>query len=200
MVLKSTAPWLRHRADLGGTRLDLRDADDVRAGFEAIPSDDPVIVQEMAAPGVPTVVEVVDDPSFGALVSFGVGGVATDLLGDRAFRTLPLTDTDAHEMVREPRAWPLLDGYRGSEPVDVAALEDLLLRIARLADDLPEVLALSLEPVIVGPAAPWHGGRSLVVAGAAVRVGPPTARVDPGPRRMFSAADLGVTRRGAQAR
>lgn len=191
VVLKSTAPWLRHRADLGGTRLDLRDADDVRAGFEAIPSDDPVIVQEMAAPGVPTVVEVVDDPSFGALVSFGVGGVATDLLGDRAFRTLPLTDTDAHEMVREPRAWPLLDGYRGSEPVDVAALEDLLLRIARLADDLPEVLALSLEPVIVGPAAPWHGGRSLVVAGAAVRVGPPTARVDPGPRRMFSAADLG---------
>ncbi|SDG31539.1 bifunctional acetate--CoA ligase family protein/GNAT family N-acetyltransferase [Klenkia brasiliensis] len=190
VVLKSTAPWLRHRADLGGTRLDLRDADDVRAGFEAIPSDDPVIVQEMAAPGVPTVVEVVDDPSFGALVSFGVGGVATDLLGDRAFRTLPLTDTDAHEMVREPRAWPLLDGYRGSEPVDVAALEDLLLRVARLADDLPEVLALSLEPVIVGPANPWHGGRSLVVAGAAVRVGPPTARVDPGPRRMFSAADV----------
>ncbi|MCO7219387.1 bifunctional GNAT family N-acetyltransferase/acetate--CoA ligase family protein [Klenkia sp. PcliD-1-E] len=189
VVLKSTAPWLRHRADLGGTRLDLRDADDVRAGFEAIPSDDPVIVQEMAAPGVPTVVEVVDDPSFGALVSFGVGGVATDLLGDRAFRTLPLTDTDAREMVREPRAWPLLDGYRGSEPVDVAALEDLLLRIARLADDLPEVLALSLEPVIVGPSKPWHGGRSLVVAGAAVRVGPPTARVDPGPRRMFSAAD-----------
>ncbi len=190
VVLKSTAPWLRHRADLGGTRLDLRDADDVRAGFEAIPSDDPVIVQEMAAPGVPTVVEVVDDPSFGALVSFGVGGVATDLLGDRAFRTLPLTDTDAHEMVREPRAWPLLDGYRGSEPVDVAALEDLLLRVARLADDLPEVLALSLEPVIVGPASPWHGGRSLVVAGAAVRVGPATARVDPGPRRMFSAADV----------
>ncbi|GHE08075.1 bifunctional acetate--CoA ligase family protein/GNAT family N-acetyltransferase [Klenkia taihuensis] len=190
VVLKSTAPWLRHRADLGGTRLDLRDADDVRAGFEAIPSGDPVIVQEMAAPGVPTVVEVVDDPSFGALVSFGVGGVATDLLGDRAFRTLPLTDTDAHEMVREPRAWPLLDGYRGSEPVDVAALEDLLLRVARLADDLPEVLALSLEPVIVGPASPWHGGRSLVVAGAAVRVGPATARVDPGPRRMFSAADV----------
>ena len=187
VVLKSTAPWLRHRADLGGTRLDLRDADAVRAGFEAIPSDDPVIVQEMAAPGVTTVVEVVDDPSFGALVSFGVGGVATDLLGDRAFRTLPLTDTDAREMVREPRAWPLLDGYRGSEPVDVAALEDLLLRVARLADDLPEVLALSLEPVIVGPAHPWHGGRSLVVAGATARVGPPTARVDPGPRRMFSA-------------
>ena len=64
--------------------------------------------------------EVVDDPSFGALVSFGLGGVATDLLGDRAYRTLPLTDLDAAELVRAPRAWPLLDGYRGSEPVDVA--------------------------------------------------------------------------------
>jgi acyl-CoA synthetase (NDP forming)/RimJ/RimL family protein N-acetyltransferase len=186
VVLKSTAPWLRHRPDLGGTRLDLGDAESVRAAFAAIPAGDPVIVQEMAAPGVATVVEVVDDPSFGALVSFGLGGVATDLLGDRAYRTLPLTDLDAAELVRAPRAWPLLDGYRGSERADVAALEDLLLRVARLADDLPEVLQLSLEPVLVGPANPWHGGRSLVVAGATVHVGPPTARVEPGPRRMRS--------------
>ncbi|WP_346619090.1 bifunctional GNAT family N-acetyltransferase/acetate--CoA ligase family protein [Blastococcus montanus] len=186
VVLKSTAPWLRHRSDLGGVRLDLADAEAVRTAFAAIPSGDPVIVQEMAAPGVATVVEIVDDPSFGALVSFGVGGVATDLLGDRAFRTLPLTDLDAAELVRAPRAFPLLNGYRGSEPVDLAALEDLLLRVARLADDLPEVLRLTLEPVIVGPANPWHGGRSLVVAGGAALVGPPTARVDPGPRRMRS--------------
>jgi acyl-CoA synthetase (NDP forming)/RimJ/RimL family protein N-acetyltransferase len=186
VVLKSTAPWLRHRSDLGGVRLDLADADAVRTAYAAIPSGDPVIVQEMAAPGVATVVEIVDDPSFGALVSFGVGGVATELLGDRAFRTLPLTDLDAAELVREPRAWPLLDGWRGSEPVDTAALEDLLLRVARLADDLPEVLRLTLEPVIVGPANPWHGGRSLVVAGGTAHVGPPTARVDPGPRRMRS--------------
>ncbi|MGY1856860.1 bifunctional acetate--CoA ligase family protein/GNAT family N-acetyltransferase [Modestobacter sp. SYSU DS0290] len=185
VVLKSTAPWLRDRRDLGGMRFDLADAEDVRGAFAAIPAGDPVIVQEQAAPGVGTVVEVVDDPSFGALVSFGLGGVATDLLGDRAYRTLPLTDLDAHELVREPRAWPLLDGYRGSAPVDTAALEELLLRVARLADDLPEVLGLTLEPVIVGPADAWHGGRSLVVAGAAVRVGPPTARIDTGPRRMF---------------
>ena len=184
VVLKSTAPWLRHRSDLGGVRLDLADDEAVRTAFAAIPAGDPVIVQEMAAPGVATVVGIVDDPSFGALVSFGLGGVATDLLGDRAYRALPLTDLDAAELVRSPRAWPLLDGYRGSEPADVAALEDLLLRVARLADDLPEVLQLSLEPVIVGPPNPWHGGRSLVVAGASARIGPPTARVDPGPRRM----------------
>jgi acyl-CoA synthetase (NDP forming)/RimJ/RimL family protein N-acetyltransferase len=186
VVLKSTAPWLRDRTDLGGVRMDLADAAAVRTAFRAIPAGDPVIVQEMAAPGVATVVEIVDDPSFGALVSFGVGGVATDLLGDRAYRTLPLTDLDAAELVRAPRAWPLLNGYRGSEPVDVAAVEDLLLRVARLADDLPEVLSLTLDPVIVGPADPWHGGRSLVIAGAMARVGQPTARVDPGPRKMRS--------------
>ncbi|RBY90566.1 GNAT family N-acetyltransferase [Blastococcus sp. TF02A-26] len=186
VVLKSTAPWLRHRTDLGGVRMDLADDAAVRTAFAAIPAGDPVIVQEMAAPGVATVVEIVDDPSFGALVSFGVGGVATDLLGDRAYRTLPLTDLDAAELVRAPRAWPLLNGYRGSEPVDVAALEDLLLRVARLADDLPEVLSLTLDPVIVGPPDPWHGGRSLVIAGAMARVGQPTARVDPGPRKMRS--------------
>ncbi|MCV2488111.1 bifunctional GNAT family N-acetyltransferase/acetate--CoA ligase family protein [Geodermatophilus sp. YIM 151500] len=186
VVLKSTAPWLRHRPDLGGTRLDLGDADAVRAAYAAIPAGDPMLVQEMAAPGVATVVEIVDDPSFGALVSFGLGGVATDLLGDRAFRALPLTDLDAAELVRAPRAFPLLDGYRGSEPADLAAVEDLLLRVARLADDLPEVLRLSLEPVLVGPATPWHGGRSLVVAGGTATVGPPTGRIDPGPRRMRS--------------
>jgi acyl-CoA synthetase (NDP forming) len=114
VVLKSTAPWLRHRTDLGGVRLDLGDEAAVRAAFAAIPAGDPMIVQEMAAPGVATVVEILDDPSFGALVSFGLGGVATDLLGDRAYRTLPLTDLDAAELVREPRAWPLLDGYRGA--------------------------------------------------------------------------------------
>jgi len=186
VVLKSTAPWLRHRTDLGGVRLDLPDAAAVRAAYAAIPAGDPMIVQEMAAPGVATVVEIVDDPSFGALVSFGLGGVATDLLGDRAYRTLPLTDLDAAELVRAPRAWPLLDGYRGAEPADVGALEDLLLRVARLAEDLPEVLELTLDPVLVGPQKPWHGGRSLVVAGGTVRVGPATARVEPGPRRMRS--------------
>src|SRR5688500_20374429 len=120
---------MRHRAERGGVRLARADADAVRVAFAAIPSGDPVIEQEMSAPGVATVVEIVDDPSFGALVSFGVGGVATELLGDRAFRTLPLTDLDAAELVRGPRAWPLLDGWRGSEPVDTAALEDL--RIGR---------------------------------------------------------------------
>jgi acyl-CoA synthetase (NDP forming)/GNAT superfamily N-acetyltransferase len=137
----------------------------------------PVVVQRMAAPGVPTVVEVLDDPTFGALVSFGVGGLATELLGDRAYAPVPLSDADARELVTAPRAAPLLTGYRGSEPVDTEALADLLLRVSSLAEDLPEVLGLELNPVLVAK-------DGLSVLGATVTVGPPTARVDPGPRRL----------------
>jgi acyl-CoA synthetase (NDP forming)/GNAT superfamily N-acetyltransferase len=181
VVVKATAPELQHRQDLGAVRLDLGDAPAVRAAVTALADltdlDAPVVVQRMAAPGVPTVVEVLDDPTFGALVAFGVGGLATELLGDRAYAPVPMTDADAAELVAAPRAAPLLTGYRGSEPVDTAALRDLLLRVSRLAEDLPEVLDLELNPVLVARA-------GLAVLSAAVTVGPPTARVDPGPRRL----------------
>ena len=179
VAVKATAPALRHRQDLGAVRLDLADEAAVRAAVAALAALDgaPVVVQRMAPPGVATVVEVLDDPSFGALVSFGVGGPATELFGDRAYAPVPLSDLDAAELVAAPRAAPLLSGYRGSAPVDTDALRDLLLRVSRLAEDLPEVLALELNPVLVG-------GTGLSVLSAAVTVGPPTARVDPGPRRL----------------
>src|SRR5829696_402239 len=181
VAVKATAPALRHRQDLGAVRLELADAGAVRAAVAALGAlgdpAAPVVVQQMAPPGVPTVVEVLDDPSFGALVSFGVGGLATELFGDRAYAPVPLSDLDAAELVAGPRAAPLLSGYRGSEPVDTDALRDLLLRVSRLAEDLPEVLALELNPVLVA-------GKGLSVLSATVTVGPPTARVDPGPRRL----------------
>jgi acyl-CoA synthetase (NDP forming)/GNAT superfamily N-acetyltransferase len=181
VAVKATAPSLRHRQDLGSARLDLGDAAAVRSAVTALAEltelDAPVVVQRMAAPGVATVVEVLDDPTFGALVSFGIGGLATELLGDRAYAPVPMTDVDAAELVAAPRASPLLAGYRGSEPVDTAALQDLLVRVSRLAEDLPEVLGLELNPVLVAR----HG---LAVLSATVTVGPPTSRVDPGPRRL----------------
>jgi acyl-CoA synthetase (NDP forming) len=109
------------------------------------------VIQPMAPSGVETVVGVVHDPSFGPLVMFGLGGIATDLLGDRSFRILPLTDVDAHELVGSLRSSPLLFGYRGGPPVDLGALEQLLVRVARLADDIPELAELDLNPVIAGP-------------------------------------------------
>ena len=94
------------------------------------------------------------------------------MLGDRAYAPVPLSDTDAVELVRAPRAAPLLFGHRGADLVDTAALEDLLLRVSRLAEDLPEVFGLELNPVLVA-------GAGLSVLPAGVTVGPPTARAEP---------------------
>jgi acyl-CoA synthetase (NDP forming) len=166
VALKATAEPLRHRPELGTVTLDIAGEEELRAAYRV-----------MAPAGVPTVVQTADDASFGALMSFGIGGVATDLLGDRAFRVLPLTDTDVTELVHGVRAAPLLFGYRGSEPVDVAALEQLLLRVARLAHELPEVAELELNPVIVSRT-------GISVLRATARVARPSARLDTGPRRM----------------
>jgi acyl-CoA synthetase (NDP forming) len=182
VVVKAADEALRHRVDLGGVRLDVRSADEVRAAFEAIAarsgfSGAGVLVQPMAPRGVACVVEVAQDSAFGPVVGFGLGGVATDLLGDRAWRSVPLTDADAHALVRAPLAAPMLFGHRGASPVDARALEELLLRVGMLADEIPELRELELHPVLVGDA-------GLTVLHATVRVAPPTPRHDAGPRRL----------------
>ncbi len=110
-----------------------------------------LVVQPMVDPGVETIVGVLHDLHFGPVVMFGIGGVATDLLGDRGFRILPLTDVDAHDLVRSLRASPLLFGHRGAEPVDAGQLEEFLLRVAALAVEVPEIAELDLNPVAATP-------------------------------------------------
>jgi acyl-CoA synthetase (NDP forming)/GNAT superfamily N-acetyltransferase len=128
---------------------------------------------------VPCSIMLQDDPSFGTLVSFALSGMVSELLGDRAYRAVPLTGTDAESLVRAPKAAPLLAGYGGTRPVDHQALVDLVLRVNALAEDLPEIRALTLEPVLATP-----GGAH--VASARITAGPPPARPDTGPRRLRS--------------
>ncbi|WDZ87600.1 GNAT family N-acetyltransferase [Micromonospora cathayae] len=179
VALKAAAAGLRHRLDLGAVRLDLTDPAAVRRAYAEMAAvfGADVLVQAMVPPGVACVVELVEDPTFGPVVGFGLGGVATELLGDRAWRAVPLTDRDAAELVDEPRAAPLLRGYRGAEPVDRSALVDLLLRVGRLADEQPRVRSLTLNPVLARP-------DGISVLHAAVRVGSAAARPDTGPRRL----------------
>jgi acyl-CoA synthetase (NDP forming)/RimJ/RimL family protein N-acetyltransferase len=131
-----------------------------------------------AAPpaGVEVVFTVHDDHSFGALVSFGVGGVATDLLGDRAYAAVPLTTADADELIAAPRAAPLLTGYGGAPPADLPALADLALRMSALGDALPELAECTVRAVAAPDGA--------YAVSAQVRLAPPTARSDTGPRRL----------------
>jgi len=106
------------------------------------------VVQRMAPPGVPVAVGGTEDALFGPIVSFGLAGAPSELLHDRSYRIPPLTDEDAAAMVREIRSAPLLMGYRGAEEVDLAALEDLVQRLARLKHDLPQLVAIDLPLVL----------------------------------------------------
>jgi acyl-CoA synthetase (NDP forming) len=129
-----------------------------------------------AAEGTEVIIGVVQEPVFGPLVVFGPGGVATDVLADRAARLAPLTDTDADELIRSSRSSPRLLGFRGRQPADMRALQDLLLRVSRLADDLPELAELDLNPVIARP-------DGVAVVDARIRLAPAEPQ-DPFLRRL----------------
>jgi len=156
VVLKADVPGLIHKTDAGAVELDLRTEADVRRAYRRLTErfgerQRHVLVQPMIAGGTEVIIGVADDHMFGPLVVFGLGGVATDVLADHAARLTPLTDTDAAWLIGSIRSAPLLRGHRGSPPADLGALRDLLLRVSRLADDLPEVTELDLNPVIARP-------------------------------------------------
>ncbi|WP_030618640.1 bifunctional acetate--CoA ligase family protein/GNAT family N-acetyltransferase [Streptomyces sclerotialus] len=183
VALKTTAPHLRHRADLGGVRLDLPGERALRRAYQELtdflgkPEELRPVVQAMVPRGVDTLIRASIDPAAGAVLSFGLAGAPSQLLGDTAHRLIPATDRDVAEQIRSIRSAPLLFGWRGSQPVDSAALEELLLRVSRLVDDHPEVVGIDLEPVVVAP-------QGLSVLSASVRLARPPATTDLGPRRL----------------
>ena len=156
VVLKADVPGLVHKSDAGGVQLDLDGEQDVRRAYRSLAATfsgrlREVLVQPMVGGSAELLIGVVQEPVFGPLVVFGLGGVATDVLGDRTARLTPLTDVDATEMIKGVRAAPLLLGDRGRPAADVAALTSTLLRVSRLAGDLPELAELDLNPVIARP-------------------------------------------------
>jgi acyl-CoA synthetase (NDP forming)/GNAT superfamily N-acetyltransferase len=179
VVLKGIGERGQH-PELIGIRLDLGSADAVARAYRElvrVSGRTELYVQRMAPQGPSCGLTVVDDPSFGSLLSFGLSGIATELLGDRAHRVIPLSTQDAHELVRAPRAAPLLAGYGGAVPADLSALEDLALRASCLAEDVPELRSLRLEPILASPSA-------ASVTAAHLVLGPPPRHSDGGPRRL----------------
>ena len=145
VVVKSAVAGA-HKTESGGVALDLRNELAVRAAVVRIGA--PVIVQPQIEGGAELLAGVVQDPVFGPLVAFGPGGVFAELIGGAGIRTAPLTDVDAEELVHEGKAGLLVRGFRGAPPADSGALVDLMHRLARLAEELPEVAELDLNPVI----------------------------------------------------
>lgn len=180
VALKARAADWRRRPDLMGVRLDLTSPDavgDAYADVSMLSGSDVVQVQKMAPKGINCVIAVQDDPSFGSVISFGLAGVISTLLGDRAYRVLPVTEDEARDLIDAPKAAPLLSGYGFGEPVDKAALVDMVHRVSALIDDIPEVRELVCEPILAS-------SEGVAVLEATVRIGPEPRPVDLGPRRL----------------
>jgi acetyl coenzyme A synthetase (ADP forming)-like protein len=169
VVAKLAARRLLHKSDIGAVRVGLSSAAAVRSAFTELTAladthggtnhadGEGVVIQPQIANGVETMMGITDDPVFGALVAFGLGGIHVEVLGDVRFRIAPLTDRDAHDLLHGIRGVRLLQGFRGHPPADLDALRELLLRISRLAEETPEISELDLNPVIA--LAPGQGCR-----------------------------------------
>ena len=167
VAIKLASQKVLHKSDVGAVRLNLQSEEEVQRAFDEIRQDDMegVLIQQMVQNGVELMIGVAPDPLFGPLIAFGLGGIHVEILGDVRFRVTPLSDQDAQEMVREIRGYRLLQGYRGHPPADIEAIQEVLLRVSRLVEDIPEVQELDLNPIFGLP--PTHG---CVVADARIRV------------------------------
>jgi acyl-CoA synthetase (NDP forming) len=189
VAVKLASHRLVHKTEIGGVRLSIKEEKAVRQAFREIrdrlaqdnnlDAMEGVLVQPMVSGGVEVMVGVTHDPLFGPLIAFGLGGIHVEILGDVRFRVTPLTDRDAAEMVREIRGYRLLEGYRGHLPADIPAIEDVLLRISRLVEEIPQITELDLNPLFALP--PGQGCR---VVDARIRVGRPgyASMAQAGPR------------------
>ncbi|KAA0919782.1 bifunctional GNAT family N-acetyltransferase/acetate--CoA ligase family protein [Dietzia sp. ANT_WB102] len=181
VAVKAMSDRWRTRSDQSGVRLDLVDSAAVRHAFAFLQSTTgsrALHVQKMATKGVAVTIRVADHPIFGSLISFGLAGMLSDLLADRAFSTLPISPGEAAALLDRPRAAAILDGYAGDAAVDRGALVELMGRVSCLVDDIPEMRRLSVDPALAEP-------DGLAVLYATVRLGPPPRfSGDEGPRRL----------------
>lgn len=156
-VLKIVSPQITHKSDVGGVALNLRSAEEVAEAFDRIVASakqhqpdaviEGVAVQRMEKPGIEVIIGMTKDPQFGPVMMFGLGGILVEVLKDVAFRIVPLNERDARQMVHEIKGYPLLEGYRGQDPADVEALEQLLLKVSAFIEQHPEIAELDLNPV-----------------------------------------------------
>jgi acetyltransferase len=157
VAVKLVSKTIMHKTEVGGVVLDVHSEEGAREAFLQIKERlariskeaemEGVLVQKMVREGVEVIVGITQDPSFGPLVMFGMGGIYTELFKDAVFRIHPLTDVDAQEMVRSIKAYRLLEGWRGAKPSDIKALEELLLRVSAMVEDLPQIMEMDLNPL-----------------------------------------------------
>ena len=159
VVMKISSPDILHKSDIGGVKVGVADAESVRDSYDLIEyrarKYSPtatiwgVLIQEQVRKGRELLVGVNRDPQFGPLVAFGMGGIYVEVLKDVAFRLAPISRQEAHAQVREIRTFPLLRGVRGEPPADIAAAEEVVLRVSQLVSDFPEIVEMDINPLVV---------------------------------------------------
>jgi len=159
VVVKLNSSTITHKTDVGGVVLDLNSEDEVKSAFKAIEDKltaigresemQGVTIQRMIQDGVEIIAGVTQDPTFGPLIMFGMGGVQAELLKDIVLRLHPLTELDAKEMVSSIKMASLFEGFRGTPPSDVQSVHDLLLRLSAMVEDIPQIAELDFNPVKV---------------------------------------------------
>jgi acetyltransferase len=159
VVLKIASSKILHKSDVGGVIVDIRNNDELVAGYNKIMTTlrkhrktkdiDGIQVQELIKGGKETILGVTTDPSFGPLIMFGLGGIYVEVLKDVSFRIHPLTDLDAKEMIKSIQGYKLLTGVRGEEGVDTDLIEEYLLRLSQLITDFPEIEQIDINPLLV---------------------------------------------------
>jgi len=157
VVLKIASSDVVHKSDAGGVKLDLKNATQVEKAYREIMASikekfpkaaiGGVSVQPMAKPGVEVIIGMSKDAQFGPVLMFGLGGILVEILKDVSFRIVPLVRRDAREMIREIKGYPVLEGYRGKEPANISALEDMLLKVSDFVEKNPDIKELDLNPV-----------------------------------------------------
>ncbi|HJZ13694.1 MAG TPA: acetate--CoA ligase family protein, partial [Acidobacteriota bacterium] len=175
VAMKLSSYLIVHKTEVEGVHLNLKNEEDVRLAFQAITNKliemgrldamQGVLIQPMLAGGVEVMVGVTQDPLFGPLIAFGLGGIHVEILGDVSFRVTPLTDQDASAMIKEIKGYRLLKGYRGHPAADIAKLEEMLLRVSRLVEAIPEITELDFNPVFA-----FAPGSGCTIADARVRL------------------------------
>ena len=185
VVLKVISDSALHKSDVGGVALNIEGDSEIREAFAAVTTAvddaDGALVQQYVEGGHEVLIGMTEDPNFGPLLVFGLGGVFVELIGDVAFRIQPLTDVDAREMINEVKSSQLLAGYRGGPAGDVPAVRDALLRVSRLIGDLPEIVEMDLNPVKVA-----EPGSGLSVVDARIKVRPVAGTWLPSRRDVLS--------------
>jgi acetyl-CoA synthetase (ADP-forming) len=159
IALKISSPDITHKTDVGGVRLGLKTAEEVKKGFSEIVEDvrrhlrnakiQGVLVQNMVPLGHEVIVGVTKDPQFGPVLMFGLGGIFVEVLKDVSFHLIPATKEDAMDMVKEIKGFPVLQGYRNLKPADLDALTEIMVKASEVVMDLPEIDEMDLNPIFV---------------------------------------------------